>query len=258
MMPPNTATTVTPQRGTNRRGNNSNNGNNQGHRTQSPKRVRIEDPEEAYHYAAGAGTTTNSKAKQKTSPMAAAKEVLETRTKSHHEAITTIALPLAQQLLSYRHKAWLKKQAIKKMEEDVIAKLREQSAEAMGIDAQWVLQRLYAGVTADLADLFDEHNALKSMDRWPQVWRQGLIAGFESEEIRDDEGNAVGVMRKVKLADRTKLLEMIGKHIKIKAFQENVAIAGVSELAERLNRAAKAIEAEQSMTMIEHQPGETG
>jgi phage terminase small subunit len=138
---------------------------------------------------------------------------------------------------------------------EVIVKLQRQSAEAMSLNADWVLQRLYAGVTADLADIFDEHGALKAMDRWPQIWRQGLVAGFESEEIRDPEsGAAVGVMRKVKLADRTKLLEMIGKHIKIKAFQENIAIAGVSELAERLNRAAKAIEAEQSMTMIEHRP----
>ena len=82
------------------------------------------------------------------------------------------------------------------------------------------------------------------------------MAGFESEEIRDPEGNAVGVLRKVKLADRTKYLELIGKHIKVKAFQEQIAIAGVSELAERLNRAAKSIEAEKHMT-IEHKPKET-
>lgn len=136
----------------------------------------------------------------------------------------------------------------------VVERLRARNAEAVGLNAQWVLQRLYSSVTADLADLFEPQGALKPVDRWPEIWRQGLVAGFESEEITDQDGVVTGVMRKVKLADRTKLLEMLGKHIKIKAFQENVAIVGVSELAERMNRAAKAIEAEKAMTLIEHKP----
>ena len=112
-MPP--TATVTPTRSTQRRGTNTN-GNNQGNRTRSPKRVRIEEPD-AYNSATGAGTNTQ-KAKPKTSPTAAAKEALEKATKSHHEAITTIGLPHALKVQTFRHQAYAKKNAIKKMEEE--------------------------------------------------------------------------------------------------------------------------------------------
>ena len=123
-----TTAMITPTRGTqrhnsnnSRRGNSSNNhnGNNQGNRTsrtRSPKRVRIEEPETAYYSATGAGNTP--KAKPKTSPTAAAKEALEKATKSHHEAITTIGLPHALKVQTFRHQAYAKKNAIKKMEEE--------------------------------------------------------------------------------------------------------------------------------------------
>ena len=150
-----------------------------------------------------------------------------------------------------------KKLLAKKRIRDVLTRLRSESAASLALNADWVLHRLYTSVTADLADIFDAQGGIKPIDRWPELWRQGLVSGFESEEITDEDGVVTGVMRKVKLADRTKLLEMLGKHVKIKAFQENIAIAGVSELAERLNRAAKAIDAEKSMTMIEHRPEET-
>ena len=48
----------------------------------------------------------------------AAKIALETITESHHPAIATIILPIAKEIQDLRHKAYNKKQIIKKMEEE--------------------------------------------------------------------------------------------------------------------------------------------
>jgi hypothetical protein len=65
---------------------------------------------------------------------------------------------------------------------------------------------------------------------WPAIWRQGLVQGVETEELFASVGKErmqIGVTRKVKLSDRVKRLELIGKHIGVNAFQEAVNVKGV-------------------------------
>lgn len=96
------------------------------------------------------------------------------------------------------------------------------------IDADWVLTRLAEIADADLADLYGENGELKPVKDWPKVWRSGLVAGIETVEERSpvDGGAAIGMLRKVKLADRLKTLELIGKHITVGAFRERVEHGG--------------------------------
>ena len=103
-------------------------------------------------------------------------------------------------------------------------------SERTGIDADWVLKRLARDATADLADLYAENGALKPVHEWPMAWRTGLVAGIETVQERDGEdreGNPVyATVRKVKLLDRTKLVELIGKHVDVGAFKEKVEHSG--------------------------------
>ena len=113
------------------------------------------------------------------------------------------------------------------------------------IDAGWLLARLVDEATADIADLYDGEGKLKPVDEWPAVWRQGLIQGVEIEERFEGRGNAreqVGFVKKIRLSDRLKRLELIGKHIGVKAFEETVRVKGLDGLGERLARAAKRLE----------------
>lgn len=108
------------------------------------------------------------------------------------------------------------------------------------IDAAWVLTRLAVEAEADLADLYDDDNNLKPIKQWPKIWRQGLVAGVEVDELWDGYGEdrtQIGVTKKLKLSDRIKRLELIGKHVGVNAFQDQVKIAGVDELADRIARA---------------------
>lgn len=102
--------------------------------------------------------------------------------------------------------------------------LMDERAEKTKIDAEWVIKRLAQDVTADVADLYDENGHLLPVKDWPMAWRTGLVAGIDTAMERngvDEEGKPQFVeVRKVRLADRTRLLEMVGKHVDVKAFAE--------------------------------------
>jgi phage terminase small subunit len=108
-----------------------------------------------------------------------------------------------------------------------LEKALQARAEKTKIDAEWLLIRLAEEATADVNDLYDEQGQLKPVCEWPLIWRQGLVAGIETEHGED--GSTVS---KVKLADRAKRLEMLGKHVDIQAFRERIEVTVVDSFAE--------------------------
>lgn len=105
---------------------------------------------------------------------------------------------------------------------EVITALKAERSEKTGIDATWLLQRLAAEATADVNDLYSEDGRIKPVKEWPLIWRQGLVAGLEVETI----GEGIGHLTKVKLSDRIKRLELIGRHIDVQAFKDKVEHTG--------------------------------
>lgn len=107
-----------------------------------------------------------------------------------------------------------------------IAELNAERAERTKIDADWVLQRLSEEMNADVADLYDDHGRVKPIREWPMIWRQGLVAGIDSfqEQIgKDENGKPIfGTAYKLRLASRDRRLEMLGKHVYVSAFREQV------------------------------------
>lgn len=103
-----------------------------------------------------------------------------------------------------------------------IAALKAERSERTRIDAEWLLTRLAAEATADVNDLYAEDGRIKAVKDWPLIWRQGLVAGLEVETIGEGAGN----LTKVKLSDRIKRLELIGKHIDVQAFKDKIEHSG--------------------------------
>ena len=121
-----------------------------------------------------------------------------------------------------------------------IEQRRADRSQKTNIDAAWVLSRLAVEAEADLADIYNEDGSVKPIHDWPKIWRQGLIAGIKHQEFKDSEGNRTGdYIIDVKVSDRVRRLELIGKHIGVKAFEEQVSIKGLDTLADRLARAAQ-------------------
>ena len=97
----------------------------------------------------------------------------------------------------------------------------------IGADHTLVLTKLVQELKADVADLFEDNGAFKDVRDWPLVWRQGLVAGVEVHEEFDtvNEGGKkrkvlIGQTKKVRFSDRTKRLELFGKHTLIRAFSD--------------------------------------
>ncbi|WEK42966.1 MAG: terminase small subunit [Candidatus Sphingomonas colombiensis] len=113
---------------------------------------------------------------------------------------------------------------------EAITAAKAERSKQTGIDAAWLLTRLADEADADLSDLYDEAGALKPVKDWPLIWRKGLVGGVKAIEERDENGDIIGMIREVKLSDRVKRLELIGKHIDVQAFREQVAQTGTMAL----------------------------
>lgn len=118
---------------------------------------------------------------------------------------------------------------------------KAERSEETKIDAAWVLKRLAAEAEADVGDLYDDAGDLLPVKQWPKIWRQGLVAGLDVEVVTV-EGREVARIKKLRLSDRVRRLELIGKHIGVKAFEDTLNLTGLNALAERLARASKRME----------------
>ncbi|WWT39843.1 hypothetical protein [Microcystis phage Mwe-JY25] len=109
---------------------------------------------------------------------------------------------------------------------EAIAKEMEERARRTRIDADALLTRLAEEADADVADIFEDDGRLKPVHEWPKVWRKGLVAGIEVEQLYEGTGKdrvAVGTLAKIRLSDRTKRLELIGRHVGVQAFRDKVS-----------------------------------
>lgn len=105
-----------------------------------------------------------------------------------------------------------------------IAVAMEERLERTKVDADWVLKRLTAEAEADLAEIYEEDGSLKPIHEWPKIWRTGLVAGLEVEPVlkktKKDGSEIVLGITKLKVSERIKRIELIGKHIDVQAFKE--------------------------------------
>jgi phage terminase small subunit len=106
-----------------------------------------------------------------------------------------------------------------------IQEAQAKRAKSTGIDAAWVLTRLASEATADLAEIIADTGELRPISEWPLIWRQGLVTGIDVQENIVD-GTKIGQTIKIKLSDRIKRIELIGKHVDIQAFREQIAQTG--------------------------------
>lgn len=101
-----------------------------------------------------------------------------------------------------------------------IAELKAQRNDLVGINATYVLNRLVEIDQMDVLDILTSSGELKSVAEWPKVWRTTL-SGLEVMEMAS-EGNTAALLKKIKWPDKVKNLELLGKHISVQAFKEQV------------------------------------
>lgn len=114
------------------------------------------------------------------------------------------------------------------MVQDYIAELNKERQESTRIDAEYVLKRLVEIDQLDLLDIMHEDLSLKPLSEWPLSWRR-TVSTVEIQELfegKGDEREMIGFLKKIKGVDKIKNLELLGKHISVGAFKEQMEIKG--------------------------------
>lgn len=112
--------------------------------------------------------------------------------------------------------------------QEYVAKLRQERSEQTKIDAAYVLTRLAAIDQMDVIDILQDDGTLKPIKEWPKIWRQYLSA-MEISEITEGQGDqkvTIGVLKKIKWPDKVKNLELLGRHVNVQAFKDQVEEKG--------------------------------
>ncbi|MBJ6722424.1 terminase small subunit [Bacillus sp. PR5] len=108
-----------------------------------------------------------------------------------------------------------------------LQELHEEMRARIVLDVEGLIKELSDENRADLADLYDDNNCLKPVRDWPLLWRVGgLVAGVKVRELfeKDEDGNSVhvGNVVEVKVSDKVRRKELLGKHLG--AWKEKVEI----------------------------------
>jgi len=99
-----------------------------------------------------------------------------------------------------------------------ISELKAQRNDRIDVDADYVLKRLFEIDQMDVLDILNANGELKPIKDWPKVWRTTL-SGMDVTEMA---GDAAGLLKKIKWPDKVKNLELLGKHVTVQAFKDNV------------------------------------
>jgi len=120
-----------------------------------------------------------------------------------------------------------------------VDQLKNERAIRTGVSADALLVQLDDMRTADVSDIIDSQGKLIALKQWPKVWRL-MLNGFDSIEMLSKGGESSAVLKKVKWIDRLKVIELIGKHIGVQAFQGkfDVKVGPKKSLQELLIQAA--------------------
>lgn len=101
-----------------------------------------------------------------------------------------------------------------------ISELKADRNEQVGVDAAYVLRRLTEIDQMDVLDILLANGELKPIKDWPKVWRTTL-SGMDVVEMASADSAAL--LKKIKWPDKVKNLELLGKHVDVQAFKEQVS-----------------------------------
>ncbi|WP_334473522.1 terminase small subunit [Arsenophonus sp. PmNCSU2021_1] len=119
-----------------------------------------------------------------------------------------------------------------------IQTLMEERKNRIEVNADYVLKRLVDIDQMDVLDIITESGDIRPIKDWPKVWRTTL-SGFDIAAIRVDGAEAL--LKKIKWPDKIKNLELLGKHVSVQAFREQVknehdVVGTLSDLMDDLSK----------------------
>lgn len=124
-----------------------------------------------------------------------------------------------------------------------IQTLKNERSESVKTDSEYVLRRLREIDELDIIDIMlDDMTGFRPLSEWPKSWRISL-SGIDIQTIVIADGSEEPMeklVRKIKWPDKTKNLELIGRHVGVKAWDKEKESQGddlstaVNKLIDRL------------------------
>jgi phage terminase small subunit len=104
-----------------------------------------------------------------------------------------------------------------------IIDLKSERNERVEVNADYVLRRLVEIDEMDVLDILKDDGGLKMVHEWPKVWRTTL-SGLDilTTVTNFDETTMENILKKIKWPDKVKNLELLGKHVAVQAFRDQV------------------------------------
>lgn len=100
-------------------------------------------------------------------------------------------------------------------------KARSIAEEEFQLNAEYVARRLKEIDELDILDIMeDDLKAFKPLSGWPKSWRRS-VSGIDLMTLSSSE-NIESIVKKVKWPDKTRNLELIGKHVDVRAWDSDL------------------------------------
>lgn len=101
---------------------------------------------------------------------------------------------------------------------EFIDSCKEVNAKEANISAKYVLDRLIEIDRLDVIDILDDSGNMKAIREWPKAWRTS-ISGVDIQALMQEETSAV--IQKIKWPDKLRNIELLGRHVNIKAWEDS-------------------------------------
>lgn len=102
-----------------------------------------------------------------------------------------------------------------------LSELKGDRNERVSVNADYVLDRLMQIDQLDVADILDENGDLLPVREWSKAWRTSVNA-IEVIQMSKGDVDIETFLKKVKLPDKLKNLELLGKHVDVQAFKDKI------------------------------------
>ena len=111
---------------------------------------------------------------------------------------------------------------------EYIAELKGERQESVSVRASYVLERLYEIDQLDVLDIInDDLSGFKPLSEWPKSWRISVNAVDIKKMVSVNGGGdpIESVVEKIKWPDKTRNLELLGRHIDVGAFDGESSVS---------------------------------
>jgi phage terminase small subunit len=126
---------------------------------------------------------------------------------------------------------------------EAVAAKRAKRLQRNEVTADRVLQELARIAFFDVRKALNPDGSMKPLDQLDDD-TAAPIAGLDLAELRDEDGSPIGVLKKIKIAEKLRALEMLGRHLGM--FNDKLKISGDVEnpllvMIQRINGQGSAI-----------------